>query len=731
MPAQAAGTADLSLCDREPIHIPGSIQPYGVLLVVDAASLAVVAVAGAAEGRLGVVPGSGTSLVEALGEGITAAAQRVVEGGPGGFAGQVRARGSGELMDVVLHRSGRHVLVECEPADTAPPAPSAVLGQIEAAALEFERCPDMEALHAVAAREFRRLTGYDRVMVYRFLEDGAGVVVGEDTAPGMHAFMNHHFPATDIPQQARALYIRNTVRVIPDVDYQPAPLRPDIGRDEPLDMSDCGLRSVSPVHLAYLRNMGVMASASMSIVRDGVLWGLIACHNQTPRVLGYDVRAACRTLCGMLSRQIRAREETEIYRERIRLRSFEDDIVALLSRDGSLDDALSNHIDEVRRMFNADGVAVLRGRDLVTSGRHPGAEEIRAVANWVLARDGEVVFSSHHLSSLYEASDAFRRTASGLLTITLSATEPWVVLWFRAEQIQIIDWAGNPHKNEGGPPSAVLTPRASFAAWSETVRGFSRRWTLAELEAAGRLRNTVAGIWHNRTLGELNQRLMNTISEKDLLLQQKQFLIGEVNHRVQNSLQLVSSFLSMQARASEDPALQQAIEEARRRLSAVSLVHRRLYRADQFEAVDAARYIDELLDEQLDSMGEDWRPYLSRKLAPVMISPDRAVSLGLILAELVTNANKYAYRGEAGPLFVGLSEDRASFRLTVHDRGVGRMSERRGFGSRMMDALVRQLHGELISTNKTPGLETVLTAPIQPYNAPAPGAQPSSVASFS
>ncbi|MGQ4273067.1 histidine kinase dimerization/phosphoacceptor domain -containing protein [Terrihabitans sp. B22-R8] len=704
---------NLTACDREPIHIPGAIQPHGVLLVVDAESLIISHAAGDSEGRLGVAPATDTSLEGLLDADALAGLRRVVAGEISGFVGQCRSR-DGQRLDILAHRSAAHLVVEFEPAAEILVAPAAVLGDLEASISAFARTQSLEQLCAEAAREFRRLTGYDRVMVYRFLEDGAGVVVAEDLRAGMHAFLHHHFPASDIPKQARALYIRNLVRVIPDVGYTPAPLRPAWTEDAPLDLSDSGLRSVSPVHLLYMKNMGVGASASVSIVKDGELWGLIACHNEAPRGIGYETRAACRTLAGNLARQIKAREETEVYRARIRLRSYEDDIVALLSREGTLQHSLSNHIDEVRRMLDADGVAILRGHDVITSGRCPDRSDLGPLAEFVRGQ-GEGVFSTHYLPKVHPPADKVRAVASGLLGMVLPVDEPWMVLWFRAERVEVINWAGNPHKDADLAPGDMLSPRASFAAWSETVHGRSRPWTLAETEAAGRLRAAVSSIWQSRQMRALNERLLGTIREKDLLLQQKQFLIGEVNHRVQNSLQLVSSFLSMQARQSEDPKLQAAIEEARRRLSAVSLVHRRLYRADQFETVDAARYVEDLLGEQVDSMGEDWRGFVTSNLAPVIMSPDRAVSLGLILSELVTNANKYAYGGAAGPLHVALSEDRSSFRLTVSDRGGGRSSSRVGFGSRMISALVNQLAGELAYENTTPGLEVTLTVPANPY----------------
>jgi light-regulated signal transduction histidine kinase (bacteriophytochrome) len=604
------------------------------------------------------------------------------------------------------------LLVELERAP--PPSSSfALLPQLDAAAAAFERAADLQHLCQVAAAEFRRLTGYDRVMVYRFLEDDAGVVLGEDAAQGQHSFLNHHFPATDIPKQARALYVRNRVRVIPDVAYRPAPLRPQWTSAEPLDMSDALLRSVSPVHVQYLENMGVAASASVSIVKDGGLWGLIACHNATPRGIPADVRAACGALAGGLARQIKAREETDAYRERVRLRTLEDDIVALLLREGSLNEAVSRHLREIMRMLGGDGVAVLRGSDLVSAGRCPPEAEMRRLAAWAIGRSSETVFATDALGDVYEMSEQDRAVAAGLLAVTLSASEPWIVMWLRAEQVELVNWAGNPHKDVTAGPGGVLNPRASFEAWTETVRGRARRWTIPEVEAAGRLRIAVVNVWQGRRIRDLNRQLLATVEQKELLIQQKDFLLGEVNHRVQNSLQIVSGFLLMQARESADPALQSAIEEARRRIAAVSLVHRRLYSGSQLGTIDGARYITELLDDLVSSMGLDWEHHLARDLQPVVLPNDRAVSIGLVLTELVINANKYAYGGAPGRVSVTLTEDRNLFRLVVADEGVGRTSPRKGFGSRMMAALVEQLGGTLEYADNRPGTRVTLSAPIE------------------
>jgi two-component sensor histidine kinase len=230
-------------------------------------------------------------------------------------------------------------------------------------------------------------------------------------------------------------------------------------------------------------------------------------------------------------------------------------------------------------------------------------------------------------------------------------------------------------------------------------------------EAAGRLRLALLEVRRGRQLQDLNRQLIASLNEKDLLLQEKQFLIGEVNHRVQNSLQLVSSFLALQARASDLPELRVALDEAQRRLGAVALVHRRLYRGDQVELVEAARYIEELCADTVTAIGEDWRQQILLDVAPLLLPADRAVTVGLVLTELIINATKYAYAGQAGPLEVSLQDERVRFRLVVADRGRGKSGPRHGFGTRMIEALVAQLGGSMAYEENKPGLRAVLTAP--------------------
>lgn len=707
--APSAPELNLSECDREPIHLSGSIQPYGLLLIADAGSMRVVAGAGEIEDRLS-ADWLGRPLTELLAQPINIPLAQV-RALAGSTAPLATVPGRSEAFDGSLHLSGEHILVELEPRPDIPASAIATLSRLDALGTAFERAPDLTTLCERAALAFRELTGFDRVMVYRFLDDGAGMVLAEDRDPALPSFLNHHFPASDIPRQARGLYIRNRVRVIPDVYYLPAPIRPAEAELGGIDLTDASLRSVSPIHVQYLRNMEVGASASISIVKDGLLWGLIACHNRTPRRISPEARIACQALAGGLARQVRAKEEAAAYRERIRLRSAEEALIGRLDRQSPFADWFAEHGDEFYRLLDADGFAAVRGQEIVTAGLCPSLDQITGLTRWL---DGDTTgepFVTAELGKLYTPALAFSDTASGLLAMGLPSEGGTALLWFRAEQPQTVEWAGNPHK-AANTVGGQLTPRNSFDAWCEDVRGRSRRWTAGEVEAAKRLRRTLTELRQARRLRELNRQLGISVAEKEGLLAEKDHLLREVNHRVQNSLQLVQAFLSLQAHSTDNPAVASDLGEAQRRLSAVALVHRRLYQGDEVETVDLSRYLEELVADMTAALGPEWQKAVRLDLSPVLISADRAVHVGLILTELVINANKYAYSGRPGPLAIAVEEHRDKFRLIVADQGSGKVRGRVGFGTRMMDAMVQRLGGTIEQTDNDPGLRVIVTAPV-------------------
>ena len=700
---EAAGSLDLTTCDREPIHIPGSIQPHGILLIADAQSLEVVAGAGEIEARLA-DDWLGRPLGELLDQNIDALLTGASAGPSGSLLGTPVSG-----FEVTLHRTSKFVLAELEPPEEETRGASATLGWLDSVASGFDRAATLQQLLERAAVAFRALTGFDRVMIYRFLDDEAGRVVAEDRDPDLGTFLHHHFPATDIPRQARALYVRNRTRVIPNITYRAAPIRP--AGFEDTDLSDVAIRSVSPIHLQYLSNMGVGASASISIVKDGMLWGLIACHHHEPRTMPRDVRSIGAALAGGLARQIRAKEEAEGYRERLLLRGEEDALRPVLM-EGDLRDAIRRRGEQVRLMLDADAFALVTRDAVQTVGACPPDTALRAFVQWLGDRSGAPPFATRELARDWPDAASFG-VISGVVAVMLP-DDAGTLLWLRAEQVEEIEWAGNPHKAVPVTPGGVLEPRASFESWRETVRGRSRRWTLEQVDSARRLARLIREAHAAVELRRLNRELARASEAKDQALAQKDLLMREVDHRVQNSLQLVASFLSLQAREAGPGATADHLNEARSRLSAVAQVHRRLYRDDQIETIDLSRYLGELMEDMRSSLGEQWARNIHLDLAPVLIPTDRAVSVGLIAVELVINATKYAYpAGEPGPIDVMLEQHRAQLRLTVADQGRGKDGDGMGFGSRMMTAVVQRIGGTVELAANRPGLRAVLIAPIE------------------
>ncbi|MHB2265794.1 histidine kinase dimerization/phosphoacceptor domain -containing protein [Aliihoeflea sp. PC F10.4] len=700
--------SDLTNCDIEPIHIPGSIQPYGIMLIIDGNGV-IAGYAGGGEETSAIISKRledvvGPDLAERLGD--------LPETG-------IKVLGStdwaGTKHDAVAYRSGDHTIMELTAADEdGKRLDSVFLAHLDGMGAVLERSTSLTDLAHQAAKLFQELTGYGRIMIYRFIEDDAGVVIGESIANGSGAFMNHHFPASDIPKQARALYVRNKVRVIADVNYTPQPVISGAQDLTSIDMSDSTLRSVSPIHIQYLKNMGIAASASMSIIKDGILWGLVACHHDQPRPLSLTTRLACQTVATVLARQIRLREEGDLYRERIRLRGQEDVIVSRLGSDDSLSAFLNRSGEDLANLLRADGFAAMQGPDLFSAGRCPDPIDIRAIGEHVRKPASIKPVVTSHLSSEIAAASAYKDSASGLLAVTMSTEVPTILMWFRAEQLQTVKWAGNPHKDVEFDKSAVLMPRSSFEAWSEQVSGRSREWSHAEAESASRIVRLMLEARNNRRMRKLNRELTTTLKENESLIQQKDFLLKEVNHRVQNSLSLVSAFLRMQARSAE-PEVREQLAQAEHRLTAVGLVHRRLYQDDSLEIIDLSRYLDELVGELQTAMDPAWQEHITLDLAPMLIETERAVSVGLIVNELLTNSVKYAYGGEPGPLLVSLEQHRETFRVIVADRGKGHKGEIEGtgFGSRMLAALVDRLNGTIDHEDNRPGFRTIVAAPIK------------------
>ncbi|HET9040975.1 MAG TPA: ATP-binding protein [Gemmatimonadales bacterium] len=513
---------DLSTCDREPIHIPGSIQPHGILLVLAEPDLVVDQVSANTESYFGRPADAvlGRPLVELLGPAETGRIAAVVrsaelEGQPL-YAATVTADGAGPF-EAVVHRRHGVLMLELEPAATGEPVNFHDLYPLVRTFVgALPSTSSVEELARLAAEEVRRITGFDRVLVYRFDEDWHGQVVAESRSAAYPSLLDHWFPASDIPHQARELYRLNRWRLIPDAAYRPVPLVPERHpvTGAAADLTHAALRSVSPVHLEYLHNMGVSASMSISVVRGGRLWGLIACHHATPRRLPFAVRTACDFLGQTLALQLSAQANTADYEHRMRLKAIQARLLASMAEEEPFVQGLARHPADLLAFGRATGVAVLFEGECTLVGETPPEPVVQRIVDWLVEEGRHDVFHTDCLPTLLPDAESFRETASGLLAISLSTRHRSFVLWFRPEVLRTIRWGGDPAKPaaaEGGR----LHPRTSFETWRQTVSGRSVAWWPSEIDGASDLRQAIVEVVLRKAeeLAELSAELARSNRE--------------------------------------------------------------------------------------------------------------------------------------------------------------------------------------------------------------------------
>ena len=500
MDSPAFGQADLSNCERELIHLAGSVQPHGVLLLLREGSLVVLQASVNCRAVLGV---DAAALLEQplsclrgdLAERVAALAPVLGEE-PAVLQCELHCGGQPRRLEGALHRApGGGLVIELEPLDP-PPAGTQAL-QLDSATLQsrladatqrFTAAASVGALADAMVRAVRDLTGYDRVMVYRFDPDGHGKIIAEARDPRLESLLGHHYPASDIPQRARELYVRNRVRMLVDVDYEPQPLQPLLRPDsgQPLDMSMCQLRSMSPLHLQYLRNMGVTGTLVASLVREGRLWGLIAAHHYSPRHLRLALRAAVDLLAEVASTRIAAIENYAHAQVALMVRRLEQRLIEATSTEGDWRLALFRSPRTLLQPLEATGAALFQGSEILTTGEVPSTPELRALCEWVDSQhhDADMPFACSSVGKAHAPLASLTPTASGVMAVKLSnpssVARSDYLMWFRKEQLLTVTWAGDPYKPMVGNDPLQLSPRRSFEAWSEIVRGTAMPWTKRE-----------------------------------------------------------------------------------------------------------------------------------------------------------------------------------------------------------------------------------------------------------
>gem|GEM_PF-502136 len=491
-------------CDQEYIRKPGLIQPYGMLLVISKQDFTILQVSHNTQDFLFVPP---TELINQNLDFLLDAQQiqklrqsLVLEDldtiNPLRLVININQQTL--IFDSIIHASEELLLLEIEP----------VVHQEQISFLEFyhlvrssvlklQGATGFKELCDFLAQEVRRISGFDRVMVYQFDHLNNGSVIAEDKQADLEPFLGLHYPATDIPAQARELYKSTWTRLIADVEYAPVEIMPQNNplTQEPLDLSQAILRAVSPIHIEYLQNMGVRATLCISLMQHGKLWGLIACHHYSRRYIPYNIRKACEFLGQVMSVELIYKEKQEksfFYKDKLRI--VLDNLLQTNPQEQNFANSLIKNQQVLLDLVKATGAVVSLGNNFLFLGKTPPQEFIYALMGWLETNYQEEIFHTNHLAKLYPEAIDYKDEASGVLAISIARSQKsYQVIWFRPEVIQTVNWAGNPRQSLEVDTlnHQRLSPRNSFALWKETVKFQSLPWDSGEIEAALELRSAL------------------------------------------------------------------------------------------------------------------------------------------------------------------------------------------------------------------------------------------------
>lgn len=490
---------DLTSCEKEPIHIPGAIQPHGALLVANQKGK-ICQVSENVECHLEVPVDEiiGKNLAEVFGDGAPTLFSK-----------------SGRTYDLTFHKIQLGSIVEVEPVGSLEDAD--IHKQVQNA---IENILEERTIRGTCDRiveTMRAMLRFDRALVYRFLPDESGSVFAESVRQDLEPYLDLRYPASDIPKQARALYLRNWTRLICDVNYVPSPIAEinGDGQSPPLDMSDCSLRSVSPVHIEYLKNMGVTASMSISIIIQGRLWGLIAFHHGEPWYGSKLLRRSCELLGRVVSSHINGIELTaneEALAERRKLfRVLQNE----LADASSVSQAGLRHSSAFLALLGATGAAVVNAEGCCLLGATPTTVQVERLVQWLDGKALRAPYATESLSEDYPAAREYAGICSGVLAISYTKESQNYILWFRPELVQTVTWAGNPDKESLATAKPRIMPRTSFEAWKTEVRYRSKAWTQTDFLSAAEFRMTIL----ESELTSLNSQLEERVQERTSALQ--------------------------------------------------------------------------------------------------------------------------------------------------------------------------------------------------------------------
>lgn len=566
-----ASLTTLENCSEESVYSPGYIQLYGILLVLQP-DLKILQISENVEQVWGIPAADlvGQSLQKLFSRTqVEQIAQFLQQDNlelcnPFELEAQVKALPSEktelgmktQTFRSILHRTENLLILELEPQCPADKSDSIQFyHRLQATILNLRSAASLDDLAQTLARQVKAMTGFDRVMIYRFEADDHGAVIAEDKESHLDSFLGLHFPAIDIPAPARKLFLRNWVRQIPDVNSPPAVLiAADDSRPSFLDLGDCVLRGVSPYHTEYLQNMGVAATLTISLINDQRLWGLIACHHYSPKQIDYQTRKTCEFIGQFASIELVHQQERTLEVYRTQVKTIQDKLQqAFLQEPNFIQQVLTRNATDLLNLVHAAGVAIALDQKILLIGQTPPLEAVQGLLSWLPHLNQPELYLTNCLAQPYPPAKAFTQTASGILAISIVLHQKaYRLVWFRPEQIQTVNWAGNPQDavmiDESGKPQ--LCPRRSFNLWKETVRETSLPWQSVEIEAARMMRSTLM-----LALLEFSQAALEQAAERAAIANQaKSHFLAKMSHELRTPLNAILGFTQMMNRSLNTPA---------------------------------------------------------------------------------------------------------------------------------------------------------------------------------
>jgi chemotaxis family two-component system sensor kinase Cph1 len=558
---------DLSNCDREPIHIPGSIQPHGVLFVLQQPHLTIVQVSRNVEcwwdKRAETFLGQDITTILAATD-AEMLRYCVQQEHLDAFSPlPVNLCGLDREVEAHLSASQGFLLLELEPKLSSTPSQSlSFYSIVKKAIAEIQAAANFNAAVNQLVGQIRAIAGYDRVMLYRFEADDTGIVIAEAKRDDLESYLNLHYPASDIPQQARRLYCQNWVRAIENVTYEPVELVPFLNpiTHEPLDLSTATLRSVSPLHREYLQNMGVTATLTISLLDENHLWGLICAHHYQPKRIDGETRKACELLGQFMSVELFKRQQYDLAQYQRKIARIHQNFKQGLASESDLIQRLLQQKDrDLLEFVHAGGLILALGDRLVPIGQTPKPQDARALLAKLRQHNQADVFHTDCLKELDPDLVQFADRAAGVLAISVYVHNiAYQIVWLRPEQVRTVNWGGDPHKpvtvEDNG--EIRLSPRQSFQAWQEVVKHKSLPWTGLEIEAASQLRNTLM----MAVLAFSQTALEATTDRAEAANRAKSEFLANMSHEIRTPMNAILGFCDLLKEVVTETHQQQYLE---------------------------------------------------------------------------------------------------------------------------------------------------------------------------